>query len=155
MDHAVGQLNIAHMLEPIDSPVMASFVALIDEVNARADRAAGFVWRLKFDDGPGSLEHRIFDDDALLVNMSVWTDAQSLFDFVYRNEEHRSALRRRGEWFGAVSDATTVCWWVDEGHRPTVREAQDRLVLLREEGPSVQAFPFRRTIPTHLHPPSP
>ena len=148
----LAQLNIAHMLEPIDSPAMASFVELIDEVNARAERAPGFVWRLRFDGRPGSLEHRIFDDDTLLVNMSVWADSQSLFDLVYRDEEHRGALRRRHEWFGAVTDATTVCWWVKEGHLPTVREAQDRLVLLRENGPSVEAFAFQRTIPSYLRP---
>ena len=134
------------MLGPITSPVMAQFVARLDVVNAQAEAASGFVWRLRDDGGPGALNHRIFDDDTLLVNLSVWTDSQSLFDFVYRDDSHRDALDQRRQWFSVVAEPTAVCWWVPPTQMPTVAAAQERLVTLRERGPSVDAFPFRRVI---------
>jgi hypothetical protein len=47
--HHVAQLNIAAMRESMDSPVMVDFVANLDRINAIADSAPGFVWRLKGD----------------------------------------------------------------------------------------------------------
>ena len=145
----LAQLNIAKMRAPMTSATMSGFVARIAEVNARAEAAEGFVWRLKDLYGPGALDQRIFGDDALVVNLSVWTDSESLFDFVYRDARHRDALHRRREWFDEASEAMVVCWWVAPSQMPTVAEAQERLVMLREEGPSAHAFGLRR----HLTPP--
>jgi hypothetical protein len=39
----LAQVNIARMKGPLESPVMASFVARLDEINALADRSPGFV----------------------------------------------------------------------------------------------------------------
>jgi hypothetical protein len=143
----LAQLNIAKVMAPIDSPAMASFVARIDDVNDQADKAPGFVWRLTYGDGPGAIKQRIFDDDTLIVNMSVWADAASLFDFVYRNERHRDALRQRREWFAVATEPMVVCWWVPATRMPSVLDAQERLILFREKGPSIDAFAFQKEIP--------
>ncbi|MNR39729.1 hypothetical protein D3C85_1579610 [compost metagenome] len=37
-----------------------------------------------------------------------------------------------------------VLWWVPAGHLPSVGEAAERLRLLRELGPTAQAFSFRQ-----------
>ena len=42
----LAQLNIGRMVAPIDAPEVADFVAALDPVNAIADAAPGFVWRL-------------------------------------------------------------------------------------------------------------
>ena len=42
----LAQLNIARLMAPLDSPQVADFVAALDPVNAQADSATGFVWRL-------------------------------------------------------------------------------------------------------------
>jgi hypothetical protein len=34
-------------------------------------------------------------------------------------------------------------WWVAEGHAPTVDEAKERLDMLRERGPTPDAFTLR------------
>ncbi len=39
----LAQVNIARMVAPLDSPVMAGFVAKLDEFNALADQSPGFV----------------------------------------------------------------------------------------------------------------
>ena len=139
----VAHLNTARMRGPADSEVMAEFVARIDEVNASADVAPGFIWRWVEDDG--AKPPTLLGDELLLVNMSVWTDVPSLYRWVYRDAAHRNVMKRKNEWFHPLPDATTVCWWVDGQHRPTVAEAEAALVFLRREGPSRDAFPL--TVP--------
>jgi hypothetical protein len=135
----LAQVNIARLLEPLDSPRLADFVAGLEPVNALAEAAPGFVWRLVSDSGSDATALRIFDDEWLIVNASVWTSPLALFDFVY-GDGHRAVLRRRREWFERLDEAVTALWWVPAGHRPTVAEAQERLVYLRENGPSQFAF---------------
>jgi hypothetical protein len=145
MSYELAQLNIGIVRGPIDSPVMAEFVANLDRVNAIADRSPGFVWRLQTEEGDATAI-RPFPDENLLVNMSVWRDLQSLSEFVYRSA-HAEILRRRREWFERMSEAYLVLWWVPAGHRPTIEEAIARLERLRAEGPTPEAFTFRRAFP--------
>jgi hypothetical protein len=49
----LAQINVGRMLDTIDSPVMAGFVARLDSINAIADQSPGFVWRLQTEDGSG------------------------------------------------------------------------------------------------------
>jgi hypothetical protein len=74
--YELAQLNIAHMKAPLDTPPMADFVANLERINALADSAPGFVWRLQDTDG-NATARRPFGEHTL-VNLSVWTDVQSL-----------------------------------------------------------------------------
>ena len=47
----LAQVNIARLREPLASDLLKDFIANIEPVNAEADRAAGFIWRLKGEDG--------------------------------------------------------------------------------------------------------
>ena len=49
MPYHLAQINIACTVAPLDNPVMHDFVANLDRINALADSASGFVWRLKGD----------------------------------------------------------------------------------------------------------
>lgn len=42
----LAHLNVATLRYPLDDPRMAPFVEMLDPVNASADAAPGFVWRL-------------------------------------------------------------------------------------------------------------
>ncbi|HEX8803182.1 MAG TPA: DUF3291 domain-containing protein [Acidimicrobiales bacterium] len=143
--HQVAQLNIGRMLEPLDSERLAGFVAALEPVNALADRSPGFVWRLQTEDGDATAI-RPFDDDMMIVNLSVWTSLDALADFVYRSP-HREVMRERRRWFERLSEAFVVLWWVPAGHRPPVAEALDRLDALRRHGPTPEAFTFRSPFP--------
>jgi hypothetical protein len=138
----LAQLNVAHMRAPLDSPEMADFVELLASVNAAADAAEGFVWRLKDEDGPGSTSYRLLGDDTLLVNLSVWRDLASLREFVVGFAGHREALQSRREWFERADEPMTVCWYIEEGHTPSLEEAEVNLVRLRHGGPSAGLFAF-------------
>ena len=141
----LAQLNIARAKAEMDSEVMRDFVARIVEINARAEAAPGFVWRLK-DEGNNALALRVFDDPLMLVNMSVWQDIESLRSFVYRSM-HVELLRQRESWFDKMGVAHQVLWWIPAGHVPSVQEAKDRLEALRAQGPTSDAFTFARPFP--------
>jgi hypothetical protein len=142
----LAQLNIARMLAPLDSPVMRGFMERLDEVNAAADAAEGFVWRLVDDGGSAATDFRFWGDEWLILNMSVWTSPEALRAYVY-GEAHLPVLRRRREWFEHLDEAYTAMWWVPLGHVPTVAEAEKRLTLLREKGPTAEAFTAGRLFP--------
>ena len=73
----LAQLNVAKLKYPIDDPRVAEFVENLDRVNAVADRSDGFVWRLQDDSGNATDIH-VFDDQSIVVNMSVWLDPTAL-----------------------------------------------------------------------------
>jgi hypothetical protein len=139
--YELAQLNIAHMKTPLDAPEMADFVANLDRINALAEAAPGFVWRLK-DDAGNATAIRPFGDSTL-VNMSVWRNVASLSDYVYKSM-HVEIMKRRREWFARMAEATTVLWWVPQGHRPDEYEAMQRLQTLRAMGPTDKAFSFKQ-----------
>jgi uncharacterized protein DUF3291 len=141
----LAQLNIARLRAPLDSPIVAGFVAALDPINALADAAPGFVWRLQSEGGDATAI-RAFDDDLLLVNLTVWESIEALADFAYRSD-HRRVLLRRREWFDRLGEVYLVLWWIPAGAIPTIEEAKDRLDLLRRVGPSLDAFTFKSPFP--------
>jgi hypothetical protein len=152
-DHHLAQVNVARLRAPIDSPELADFVALLDTINALGDASPGFVWRLQTDDGDATAVP-VFDDDALIVNLTVWESIEALADFAYRSG-HKDVMRRRREWFVPMKEAYLALWWVPAGHRPSVREAEARLTHLREHGPTPVAFTFRDRFPAREAVPRP
>jgi len=144
--YQLAQVNIGVIKGPMDSPVMADFAGNLDRVNALAESMPGFVWRLQTDDGDAT-SIRPFENENMLVNMSVWRDIKALNDYVYRSA-HVELMRRRKDWFERMDEAFLVLWWVPAGHRPTVAEAVVRLELLRAKGPTPEAFTFRHPFAT-------
>lgn len=137
----LAQLNIAKAKYPLDAPEIADFVDNIPTINAIAEASAGFIWRLK-DDGGDATSFVVFDDPSWLVNLSVWRDVESLKHFMLKTH-HVDFMKRKREWFEPQAEATYVLWWVPQGHIPTVSEAIERLMHLRQHGDSAQAFSFR------------
>jgi hypothetical protein len=138
----LAQLNIARFKLPMDDPAMAGFVEQLDPINALADTAPGFVWRLQTEEG-NAISIHAFEDDLMLVNMSVWESVEALADFVYRSG-HVAVMRRRREWAERMAEAYMVLWWVPAGELPSIEEAKGRLEHLREHGPSPEAFTFKK-----------
>jgi hypothetical protein len=145
VDHHLAQFNVARLHAPIDDPSIAEFVEALEPINALADTAPGFVWRLQTDDGDAT-SIRLFDDDLIIVNMSVWESVESLRAFVYTTE-HRRYLARRKEWFGPMDEDYLVLWWVQSGTTPDPTEGVARLERLRTHGPTPEAFTFRQAFP--------
>ena len=138
----LAQLNLGRPTGSVESAEMDGFMALIDPINALADAAPGFVWRLEDGDGPGATALRPCGPD-IMVNMSVWQTFDAFRDFVYRSGAHLDAMRRRREWFHKMTEQHLVLWWIPAGHLPDIDEALHRLDLLRRSGPGPLAFTFR------------
>lgn len=143
--HELAQLNIGVIRAPMDSPVMAEFANNLDRINALAEASPGFVWRLQTEEG-NATAIRPFEDENLLVNMSVWRDVDSLKAYVY-DSAHLGFMRRRREWFELMKEAYLVLWWVPKGHRPDIAEAIAKLDLLKAKGPGPEAFTFSQAFP--------
>lgn len=139
--HHLAQLNIAKMKFAIDSAEMSGFVDQLDEVNALADAAPGFVWRLQTEEGDAT-GIDFFGSD-MLINMSVWEDVESLHNYVYRSA-HNKVMAQRKQWFDTFEQLYSVLWWVEAGHVPDLEEANQRLQLLRERGATQDAFTFKQ-----------
>jgi hypothetical protein len=146
-DWHIAQLNVGRTVGPLDSAALAPFMAALDEINALADVAPGFVWRLQSQSG-NATDIKVSNDPQFILNMSVWRSVEALFDFVYRTAHSRIMARRR-EFFENPLAAYQALWWVAPGHTPTVEEALARLERLRRSGPTEEAFTFRQ----HFSPP--
>ena len=140
-EYHLAQVNIARMLAPIDSPIMADFVNDLDRINGIAERSLGFKWRLTGDEN-NATALRVFEDDYLIINMSVWESKEALFNFTYASQ-HAGVLKRKKEWFHKMTDMHMCLWYVDKGSEPTPDEAKLRLQYLNEHGESPYAFSFK------------
>lgn len=143
--YQLAQVNIARMLAPLDDPIMAGFVEKLDEINVLADSHPGFVWRLQSAEG-NATSIRAYEDESILLNMSVWTSLERYADYVYKTA-HREVMKQRRQWFEKFDGLYTAIWWVPEGHIPTVIEARERLEYLRAHGESSFAFTLKKPFP--------
>jgi hypothetical protein len=142
----LAQVNIARLRAPLDDPLLAGFVARLDDVNALADASPGFVWRLQTDAG-NATALRAYDDDRILFNLSLWQTPERLREFVYRSA-HVEVMRQRKSWFERFDGPYYALWWVAAGHTPSVAEAKERLEHLRAHGETAHAFSFAKLFPS-------
>jgi hypothetical protein len=141
-DNHIAQVNIAPMLAPLDDPIMADFVANLDPINALADAAPGFVWRLKSDEG-NATAIRVFENDMIIINMSVWESIDALYQYTYFTD-HAGIFRRRAEWFTRLGKPSFALWHIPAGSEPTAQDARARLEFLQAHGPTPYAFTFKQ-----------
>jgi len=95
INYHLAQINIARMLAPIDDPIMTDFVAQLPPINALAEQSAGFVWRLQADGGDAT-SIKVYDDNMIIINLTVWESVDTLREFVYKSN-HFGVLREHAE----------------------------------------------------------
>ena len=144
-DFHLAQVNIGRLLGPLDGPLLAGFVARLDEINALADGSPGFVWRFQTAGG-NATALRPYDDDRILFNMSVWTTLDDLRQYVYRSA-HAQLISQRKDWFEKFERPYLALWWVPARHIPNVEEAKMRLAHLEANGETAEAFTFKNAFP--------
>jgi len=116
-------------------------VANLEPVNALAEASPGYVWRLQDDSGDAT-HIRVFDDELMIISLTLWTSVEALADFVFRTR-HVELLWRRRQWFEGAVEPTTCLYWGPEGTVPDPVDAIARLEHLRTHGPTPTAFTFR------------
>ena len=145
MNDHLAQINIGRLIAPLDDPKIAEFVAQLDPINALADKAPGFVWRLQSESG-NATDIAYNDDPFVIVNMSVWESAEALRDFAYKSN-HMKVLRDRAKWFEKADKPTYCLWWIPVGHVPSVAEGRERLEHYQQHGATPFSFWFSKLYP--------
>lgn len=161
--HRLAFTTFAVMKEPYGSAVTKGFEDLTDPTFEEAEQHPGFVSRATSPDdheqdtnfgkdyGPwGEFDAPRFyvwgrteETDRRASTLSLWEDLESVHSFVYNAPLHRSALRRRHDWFVRPEWPSYALWWVGEDETPTWKDACSRLELLHDNGPTPRAFDFR------------
>src|SRR5713226_5028693 len=109
-DYHLVHANVAHARAPLDSPLMADFVAQVEEINSLGRSAAGFVAQ------PTLRDEGTIYTAPLLLNVSIWESIESLDAFTHQGK-HAAALERRGEWFEQCRTSPNyVLYWMPIGH---------------------------------------
>jgi len=139
----IAEINIARMKGVnINDPVMKEFVDNLERVNALAENSEGFVWRLK-DESDNATHLNPYDDEQIIVNLSVWESIEALETYVYKSF-HVEIFKRRREWFQTFGKVYMAMWWIPEGQFPTLEEAVEKLDYLQKNGASELAFDFKK-----------
>ncbi len=77
----IAEINIARIKGvDINDPVMKEFVDNLDTINAIAESAEGFVWRLK-EENNNATSINPYNDVQVIVNLSVWQSIEALENF--------------------------------------------------------------------------
>ena len=90
----LAQLNVARLREPLDHPDSADFVAGLAPMNALAESSPGFVWRLVDDGGADATALSPFEDERIIVNMSVWESLEALRSYAFRSAHARRVFSK-------------------------------------------------------------
>lgn len=93
--YQIAEINIAKMKGvDINDPIMKEFVDNLDLVNEIAEKSEGFVWRLK-EENNNSTSLNPYDDERIIINVSVWENIETLENFMYRTF-HSDFLQKNG-----------------------------------------------------------
>jgi hypothetical protein len=142
-NYQIAQINIARMKGVnINDPIMKEFVDNLESINAIAENSGGFVWRLK-DENNNAVYLNPFNDEQVIINISVWESIEALENFMYRTF-HSDFLKRRKEWFQAYGKAHAAMWWIPDGQFPSQEEAIEKLEDLQKNGPTEKVFDFKK-----------
>ncbi len=146
MTYHLAQINIGRLIAPIDDPKIAEFVAQLEPINALADNAPGFIWRLQ--SASGNATDIIYDerDRSIFLNMSVWESIGALRDYAYKSD-HARVFRDRAKWFEKMDKPNYCLWWIPVGHIPTVAEGRERLEHYQQHGATPYSFWFSQHFP--------
>lgn len=141
----IAQFNVARARWPLDDPRMAGFMDNVGRINALAERAPGYVWRLVDEHGPEAPQFP--GETQMTFTLSVWESLSALRHFTL-NTVHKQFRTRTREWFEVPTEPYLAMWAVADGHRPEGVEALTHLALLRAHGPSEHVFGTEKLMET-------
>jgi hypothetical protein len=138
----LAEFNFGTLAYPWGDPRIAGFENAVAQVNAIGARSPGFVWRLGDDD----MDDAQLDPHGALAGrpntastLSVWQDAAALYHFVTRTF-HARIMKGAPDWFVPGDSGHLVCWWVPDGHFPSVAEGMENWQTLQTNGANEMIF---------------
>src|SRR5258708_7834015 len=145
MSYHLAQINISRLVAPLDDPKIAEFVAQLEPINALADKAPGFVWRLQSESG-NATDIAYSDDPFVIVNMSVWESIDTLREFA-TNQITCKCFATAPNGLKKTVKPGYCLWWIPAGHIPTVGEGRGRLEHYQLHGATPHSFWFSQQFP--------
>lgn len=136
----LAQINIGCLKYDRDDDRVAGWRDNVERINALAETAPGFVWRLSGAEGQDTGQ-RMFANPRVVTNMSVWRSLRAFKSFVYKSE-HVNFVRGRSKWFSPLK-AHLALWWIEPDMYPNLDDGREKLELLSRIGPSAAAFTLR------------
>ncbi len=139
----IAQMNMGYLLHPHGDPRIAGFEDNSDRVNAVADRSKGFIWRLQGEgyDLPENDTGALFGrPEVALATLSTWKVikiSNTLFTRLFM--VNLLIAERR---FEHLNDPSYVIWPIENGYIPSLTEGKTKLLQLRSNGPSPEAYNF-------------
>ena len=138
-------LNIGKAKAPLFDPLMAGFLAKLEEINNLAYQSPGFVWHLQIDIyNPNDLA--LYGEPGMLFNLSVWESMEALHGYTYRSQ-HAQVMKSRREWFDEMEGPNYALWWLPAGELPNLQDGKKRIAQLAAQGATAQAFTFKNPFP--------
>lgn len=134
----LAELNISKWKVSPYANSARGFMDNLDLVNGLAEKSDGFIWRL-LGEGRDEKGQTPIGGPETILTLSVWETPQDLEHFVW-NTVHKQIYNKKADWFRHMESHHFVMWWIEEGHRPDLHEAKERLDYLDEHGDSDQAF---------------
>lgn len=133
----IAAYNLADLRYPRGDVRVQEFFDNVDRMNALAERAPGFVWRLVEERTEARRAAQV--TGATLTTLSVWETPEALGDYVF-NTVHVQFYLRRKAWFTDPGRRHFVMFPVTAPDWPTEADAQARLHQYQTQGPSDDAF---------------
>ena len=119
-----------------------------------AEKIPGFI-KLTGDKSDRDEPHSRYLSDTDTIGtseiISLWTDLEPLFAFVYSGL-HAEALNKRSQWFAKGAFPPYVIWWVADDHIPDWHEAYQRHEHLHQHGATAFAFDFKQPFDSEGNP---
>jgi hypothetical protein len=141
----LAHLNIGRARAPLFDPVMAGFLAKLDEINNLAYQSPGFVWHLQIDiHNPEDLA--MYGEPGVIFNLSVWESMEALYTYVYRSQ-HAQMMKSRKDWFGEMEGPNYALWWLPVDELPTLEDGKKRIASLTAHGSTAYSFTFKEPFP--------
>lgn len=152
MSPVLALYTFGMFIRPSDDPANDDFHAINDPIMALADTAHGMIARSGYasDPGPSPWGAEVYPafyqergDGWSPATLSLWTDIEALFAFTYSGQ-HAKAMARGREWFQHPDWPPLVMWWHHGDTPPQWAEGVRRHQMLHDNGPTAEAFTFKR-----------
>lgn len=149
----VALYTFGQFLLPSEDQANDGFHALNDAVLREIENSPGFVARSGYESDPGPESwgpetyprfYKNNGDGWAPATLSLWRDLHSPLSATYSGL-HNRAFKRGHKWFQRGNWPPLVLWWVEDTHKPTWAEGASRLEYLHDNGPTCEAFTFRRS----------
>lgn len=132
----------------LENEFVRVFLALLPRVFTDANEFDGLIWHqhgVRRESGDWVEPQNAFPHPVGLCNpdictMAGWRDVDALKEFSYSGRTHPPSMKRLATEVDRSHGATFVMWWAERGDRVTLEDGWNKLVQLRTEGPSSEAF---------------